>query len=310
MNKATSVTLSERLTANPVILKELRGRMRGWRAFIVLTLYLLVMSSFVTLLYVAFAASTNTAYNGGSGQQIGKFVFAGTVGIELLLACFIAPAFTSGAISGERERQTFDLLRTTLLPAWSLVLGKLGSALLYTFLLFLAALPLQSLAFLLGGVEPMELAIASVLLVATAYLFGSAGVFFSSLMRRTLGATVLTYAFAIMATLGLPIAMLVMLPLTALFSYNSPGVLFQTVMIYGFGFLIMINPAATAIATEVILMEEQTYFFFTQSVYNPQTGNSIILPLVSPWLPYVGFALVFGTGLVLLSILAVRRTER
>src|SRR5436190_23766186 len=67
--------LSVLLTRNPVVLKELRGRMRGPRAFIVLTLYLLLMSGFVTLLYVVYTASANSAVSGNSGQLVGKFVF-------------------------------------------------------------------------------------------------------------------------------------------------------------------------------------------------------------------------------------------
>ena len=198
---------------NPVVIKELRGRMRGPRAFIVLTVYLLLMSTFVTLMYVVYVASTNNVYSGTNAQLIGKFVFGAVVGIELLLVCFIAPAFTSGAISGERERQTYDLLRTTLLPAHSLVIGKLVSALSYILLLLVAALPLQSLAFLLGGVAPEEVLIATGLLIATSFLFGASGIFFSSMMRRTLGSTVLTYAFALMATLGLPLILVALLPL-------------------------------------------------------------------------------------------------
>ena len=205
--------LSVLLTRNPVVLKELRGRMRGPRAFIVLTLYLLLMSGFVTLLYIVYSASVNSAVSGNSGQVVGKFVFGAVVGIELLLVCFIAPAFTAGAISGERERQTYDLLRTTLLPAQALVLGKLASALSYVLLLLVAAFPLQSLAFLLGGVGPQEVVIATLLLVATAFLFGTSGIFFSSLMRRTLGSTVVTYAFALMATLGLPLILVAVIPL-------------------------------------------------------------------------------------------------
>ena len=294
------------LTANPVVLKELRGRMRGPRAFVVLTVYLLLMSLFVTLLYMVYVVSTNNAYNGTSSQMVGKFVFGAVVGIELLLVCFIAPAFTAGAISGERERQTFDLLQTTLLSARSLVLGKLASALSYIFLLLIAAFPLQSLAFLLGGVAPEEVLIATGLLVATAWLFGASGVFFSSLMRRTLGSTVLTYAFALMATLGLPLILIAILPLTNIFFYNSsPGPVLEAVLIYGLGLLIAINPIATAITTEIVLVSEQSAFVFFIPL-----NNGFALPLISPWLPFMLFCLVAGAVLTLASILAVGRAER
>jgi ABC-type transport system involved in multi-copper enzyme maturation permease subunit len=294
------------LTRNPVVLKELRGRMRGPRAFVVLTTYLLLMSGFVTLLYVVYVASTNDVYSNPGGQLIGKFVFGAVVGIELLLVCFIAPAFTAGAISGEREHQTYDLLRTTLLTASQLVFGKLASALSYILLLLIAALPLQSLAFLLGGVALEEVIIATVLLVATAFLFGTSGVFFSSFMRRTLASTVLTYAFALMATLGLPLILLTLVPLQTFLFYNAtPGPLTQAALILSFWALISVNPIATAIATEIILVEEQTIWFFDVPLVN---GSP--LPLISPWIPFVIFCLVLGALMILVSILAVRRSER
>jgi ABC-2 type transport system permease protein len=291
---------------NPVVIKELRGRMRGPRAFIVLTVYLILMSTFVVLLYVVYVASTNNVYSGTNAQLIGKFVFGAVVGIELLLVCFIAPAFTAGAISGERERQTYDLLRTTLLSASGLVLGKLVSALSYILLLLVAAFPLQSLAFLLGGVAPEEVLIASGLLIATAFLFGASGIFFSSLMRRTLGATVLTYAFALMATLGLPLILVALVPLGSLFFNNAPpGPAIESVLLYGFGALIAINPIATAVATEILLIDQQTAFYFTVPLSNGTT-----LPFISPWLPFMVFCFVMGAIMTMISILAVRRAEK
>ena len=45
------------LADNPVVLKELRGRMRGARAFIVLTIYLGLLGAFSSLIYVAVSES-------------------------------------------------------------------------------------------------------------------------------------------------------------------------------------------------------------------------------------------------------------
>lgn len=299
-------TLWERLTSNPVILKELRGRMRGTRAFIVLTVHLVVMSGFVALLYFAYLASEASSASAPSTQVIGKTIFGGVVGIELLLTCFITPAFTAGAVSGERERQTYDLLRTTLLPARSLILGKLTSALSYIILLLFAGVPLQSLAFLLGGVAPEEILIAMAVLITTALAFGSAGIFFSSLMRRTLGASVLSYAFALLANLALPILLLALIPFTGAFFINSPpDPLIEAALIYGFGILVALNPIAAAIATEIILVEEQSAFYFTTTL-----SNGLSLPLVSPWIVYVLAYLLLSLALVFLSVRVIRRTER
>ncbi|MCS6910712.1 MAG: ABC transporter permease [Anaerolineales bacterium] len=304
-------TLREWLTRNPVVLKELRGRMRGARAFIVLTVYLLLMSGLITLLYTLYVSTTSSVYSASDRQLLGKLVFGSMVVIEMLLVCFITPAFTVGAISGERERQTYDLLRTTLLSERAFVLGKLISALLYVFILLLAALPLQSLAFLVGGVAVEEILVATLLLLTVAFLFGAAGVFCSSMMRRTLGATVLTYAFVLLATLG-PLALLfsVMIFVGTAQFLVSPPVELQIVLLYLFGLLIATNPVATLIATEVILVSNQTLFYFTAPIYDPTSGNSINVPLISPWIPYVLFALGLGVVFTFLSIANVARRER
>jgi ABC-type transport system involved in multi-copper enzyme maturation permease subunit len=312
--KKRSRTLREFLTRNPVLLKELRGRMRGARAFVVLTLNLVLMSGFVMLIYTVYAAAANAPYGGTNRQMIGKFVFYGVVGMELLIVCFLAPAFTVGAISGERERQTFDLLRTTLLSARALVFGKLTSALSYVLLLLLAGLPLQSLAFLLGGVAPEEVIISTVMLITTAFLFCSAGLFFSSLMRRTLGANILTYAFALLDTLGLPILLLAALPIFGFMSYgygygSPPRLLVQLLFAYGLGALISVNPVATAIMTEVFLVDKHTVFYFTYP-FTTSSGSTFDAPFVSPWIVFTVFGLVLGALFVFLSIRLVRRAER
>jgi hypothetical protein len=61
---------------------------------------------------------------------------------------WIAPALTAAAIARERELQTFDLLRTTLLTERGIVLGKLGSCVvrLWPGILMLALLaPFQAI---------------------------------------------------------------------------------------------------------------------------------------------------------------------
>jgi ABC-type transport system involved in multi-copper enzyme maturation permease subunit len=151
--------------------------MRGMRAFVVITIYLGLMSGVTVLVYLIY-----TPFNRGSAStvtgELGRILFGAVVGIELLLIIFIAPAFTAGAITGERERKTYDLLQTTLLPNPSFITGKLESSLGYILLLLLAAIPLQSIAFLFGGVTELELVLAFVILIVTAVALGTIGMYF------------------------------------------------------------------------------------------------------------------------------------
>ncbi len=148
---------------NPITLKELRSRMRGRRAFVVLTVYLLFMGGIISLVYLAQTSSSGRA-TASNTRETGKAIFASVLAMQILLVIFIGPAFTSGAISGEKERQTFDLLRTTLLSAKSFVLGKLLSALSYVALLIIISIPLQFIAFWLGGLSLSELLISQLII--------------------------------------------------------------------------------------------------------------------------------------------------
>jgi ABC-type transport system involved in multi-copper enzyme maturation permease subunit len=191
--------------------KELRGRMRGRRAFAILTLYLILLAIFSWGIYEYQRNAVSMSQNsfGGFGvapvalsAQIGQALFTGLLLMETLLVAVLAPAFTTGAISLEREKQTLDLLVTTPISSLGLVIGKLGSALAYVFLLIFASLPMAAVVFLFGGVGPDDLLRAYVLLVCFAIGFGAIGLFISAAVKRTQVATVLTYLTILALTAG------------------------------------------------------------------------------------------------------------
>lgn len=299
-------TLRERLFGNPIALKELRGRMRGARAFIVLTVYLALMSGFVTLVYLLYSSSV-TVIGPSQGGEIGRVLFISIVGVELFLVTFIAPAFAAGAISGERERQTYDMLRTTLISGRALVGGKLFATLAYIFLLLIAAIPLQSVAFLFGGVTEAEIVLSLVILVATAVLLGTVGVFFSAMTKRTLSASVLSYAFALLTVIVLPIALVVLTPIfnqALLASGGAISPFWEAAFYYGGGLLIATNPLATLIGTLALLIDRQEIGVFTATL--PSGGT---IPLVSPWIVFVIFSVLASVVLLLWAIRRVNRIE-
>jgi ABC-type transport system involved in multi-copper enzyme maturation permease subunit len=187
--------------------KELRGRMRGRRAFVVLTLYLLLLSLFAWGIYQFQQQGLRQSFDPfGSGvppsAAVGQALFSGLLVLETLLVLVLAPAMTSGAISMEREKQTLDLLVTTPLGTLALVLGKLFSALTYVFLLIAASIPLASIVFTFGGVGPEDLVRGYLLLFALAFGTGAIALFYSALVRRTQPATVLSYLTVLAVTVG------------------------------------------------------------------------------------------------------------
>ena len=188
--------------------KELRGRMRGRRAFVILTFYLLFLAGFAwawELIAERTYGNSGSLYGGSAAfasSLIGQEIFGALLIIETLLVVFLAPAFTAGAISLEREKQTLDMLAATPISSLAIVIGKLLSALTYVFILIVASIPLTAMVFVFGGIAPDEVLRGYIVLFASAIGLGSLGLFISALMQRTQAATVVTF-FGVMAlTMG------------------------------------------------------------------------------------------------------------
>ena len=187
--------------------KELRGRMRGRRAFVILTVYLLFLAAFAwSWQLIAERTYGGNVLSGSSAAfasaLIGQEIFGALLVVETLLVVFLAPAMTAGAISLEREKQTLDMLATTPISSLAIVIGKLLSALTYVFILIIASLPLTAMVFVFGGVDPGEVARGYLVLFVTAIGLGSVGLFISALLQRTQAATVVTFFGVLGLTLG------------------------------------------------------------------------------------------------------------
>jgi len=193
-----------------IMVKELRSRMRGRRAFIVLTVYLAILALITYGVYAIVApAARGGGFGGGIGTGqanasalIGQSIFTTLSIFQLILVCFIAPAFTSGQISMEREKQTLDLLISTPMRPGAIVIGKLAAALAFVVLMIVAAIPISAIVLMYGGASVDDIVRQQLVLLATALALGALGLFFSALLKRTQTATVLTYLSLLALTLG------------------------------------------------------------------------------------------------------------
>jgi len=190
--------------SNPVLARELRVRMRGARAAIMLTAYLLILCVVVWLTY---QAKTGTAdlFNPPAATQtatIGRAMFQWVVFFLTLLVFFIVPALTAGTIAGERERQTLVPLQVTLLKPRSIVLGKLGAAIAFLVLLLVASLPLLTVAFVIGGVTIAQVVAAEAAVLGTGLVLAAISIACSSFFNRVQTATVAAYALVVLLVGG------------------------------------------------------------------------------------------------------------
>ncbi|MCC6617590.1 MAG: ABC transporter permease subunit [Chloroflexi bacterium] len=187
-----------------IMVKELRSRMRGRRAFILLTIYLGLLALIAYGVYLISAPATSAGFgmSANASAMVGSAIFMVLSIFQLILICFIAPAATAGQVSLEREKQTLDLLISTPMRPGAIVVGKLAAALAYVVLMIVAAIPITAIVLMYGGATVMDIVHQQVVLLAVAVGLGAVGLFYSALLKRTQAATVLTYITVLAMTLG------------------------------------------------------------------------------------------------------------
>jgi ABC-type transport system involved in multi-copper enzyme maturation permease subunit len=186
---------------NPIVAKELRSRMRSWRVVAVLVGYLVLVG---IVGYAAYIHSVETATDVQSLGQAGRTVFDAVTGAVAVLVAVLVPGVVGSSISGERERQTLDLLLCTPVRPFRIIVGKLVSSLAFVFLLLIASVPIFSAVFLVGGVDLSEVLVVTAVAVVTAGTLGSVAMLCSVLMRRAASATVTSYV-AVLLIMLLPV---------------------------------------------------------------------------------------------------------
>lgn len=191
-----------RFVTNPMIAKELRQRLRERRAWLLPTLYLLVLAG--TVLFAYYMATDIESRSGVAevqGANIGEATFLTVVFSQIVVLLLMAPVFSAGSLTIEKEQRTFSALLTSLLSAPQIWWGKFVAALLYLLLLLFCSLPLLALSLAFGGVEPIELlkAVGSTVLVLAS--ISAVGLWCSSLFRRSVHSTATTYCIVLVLSI-------------------------------------------------------------------------------------------------------------
>ncbi|MGZ0049598.1 ABC transporter permease [Brevibacillus gelatini] len=180
---------------NPILVKELRERFRSRKTVCILAVYLLVMGG-IPLGFLL----TDTLRAEALGENRNLFLISAA--IHYAMVCFVAPALTAGAISGERERQTLHILLTTQLSPTTIVWSKLITSLAFSTLLLVASMPLYSIVMLYGSVSPEQMGQLILFLFVNIFFLGSLGLFCSTWIKRTSISTITSYGIAFFFVVG------------------------------------------------------------------------------------------------------------
>lgn len=220
---------------NPVYKKELKLNMRTWRTAVEIMIYNLFLAAISLFAYYIVIDQMDYGFS----YEVLLGVFQGMMSLEFGLVLFLVPAYTAGAIAGERERQTLEILLTTKLKPFQIVVGKLLSSISLIILLVISSLPVLAIIFSVGGASIMELFRLVAVAIVTSIYIGSFGILFSTIFKKTMPATVMTYLTILFLCFGTMVIVVIAYELDQQRAYDIAG---YDPSAGPFAFLMLFNP--------------------------------------------------------------------
>lgn len=206
---------------NPVLRKEIRGTARSMKITIGLLLFNVLLGIWtIGWFHESFRTTSTMRYEEYSYISD---IYLMLAAVEYIMLAFIVPAVTAGAISGEREKQTLDILLTTPMGCWQIIWGKLVSSIGTVLLYVVSSLPIFSVVFLIGGIEILDVVFLVFYAFVFSLLIGSFGMFFSSLFKKSIVATICSYGMEI----GICLLPYLFYGLSYVFGESNSGIEFQ-----------------------------------------------------------------------------------
>ncbi len=266
---------------NPVLRREAITSLRGWKNYAVVTFYILMMAMGAGLF---FYGSVFQSYRYSFDPQSMVYLYITLAAIQMALIVLSVPALTAGSISGERERQTLDLLLVTKLSPLSIVVGKLLSSMAFVLLLIVSTLPVFSIVFYFGSLGIDSLLTLICFTLTTAFMLGGISVFFSCIYRKTVVSIMLVYIVTGVLCFGTLILVLMPLMVRGDGQVNAVATLLKIIPNPGVGFFSLID---NQIGTNIL--NRGLYLYAISS------NNSFLYWAVSNlWLLHMAFQLVVG----------------
>lgn len=181
-----------KIRLNPIVKKDMQVTVRSMRISWGLFAYEAALTvAFLLALLVIQSASGYTG--GGNIYTYLVYLFPVVAAAQVCIVAMYVPIITASSISGEKERQTFDLMLTTCMSPFSIVLGKVTSAVLRILFFVAASMPIMALSFVVGGLSWSNLFYYLLALILFSVFAGSIGIFASSLCKKSVVAVLVSF---------------------------------------------------------------------------------------------------------------------
>src|ERR1700685_2631532 len=158
------------IPANPILLRVVESGGKRWRDLYIRCGYLGL------LIVVVIFSLTNVSIGGASLSELAKTsadVFQHLSYLQLGLVALLSPIFTAGAITQEKDSQTYDILLATPLTNGQIVLGSLMSRVFFVVALLVSGIPIFAVTQIFGGVAISNIVVSFLIAAATAFVTGA-----------------------------------------------------------------------------------------------------------------------------------------
>ena len=175
--------------SNPILAFSATRRMRSFRTILTVTAYAGMLLLIAILMLKGMFGTSVTIQSMQQGVRCYLILTAAQFGLLVL----IGPAMTSGAIAGERERQTLELLLVTNTRSFRIASGKMLESFAMLALLIVSGMPAMCLTVVVGGVSFSQVLVSMLFLLAVAFGTVCVGVFASACCRTSVRSGVMSY---------------------------------------------------------------------------------------------------------------------
>lgn len=178
---------------NPIVKKDFQVTVRSMRISWGLFAYEAGLTV-AFLLALLFIQESSGFMGGGNVYSYLVYLFPVVAIAQLCIVALYIPIITASSISGEKERQTFDIMLTTCMSPFSIVFGKVMSAVLRILFFVAASLPIMALSFVVGGLSWSNLFFYLLAIILFSIFSGSIGILSSAFCRKSVAAVILSFA--------------------------------------------------------------------------------------------------------------------
>ena len=188
------------MRVNPVLRNESKISVRSIKFTLMIFAYVAVLSVAVMIYY----SSVNEAiFSNGLYLESSKLFYVVMALGQAILLLFIVPALSSTAICSEREKQTLDILLSSKLTPFQIIIGKVSASSLRVIILIISTMPLYAIGAIIGVVKISNILSLIVFFIVNTIFVSSIGVFVSTYIKTSKVSTALSYALVLFIYIGI-----------------------------------------------------------------------------------------------------------